>query len=405
MLPYVGPAVALPLFGALARLPEPVAVRVWCGLLAAALGALVVASLLLARTRRPIALVAAMLFGIASAPATSALALGQLALLSAAGIAGALFAYERRTRAVAVPATLIAGLQPNLALALIAPMRDRFALLCAAAAALAFAALTLATGGGMRGFALYLQHLSLHAGAERFVTIQYTPAALAWSLGAAEPVASAIGAACGLAAVAATVVVTVRARLDARDGTFLALAALPLAIPFFHEHDFVVELIPLLVLATAAQGSARAWAGVAAALICVDWFGLAQRPPAAGQIIALGCAVACAFVVLGRGARATCADAGALVATLALGCLALPLARAYPAPVWPDALPAAYRAPASADAAAWWADEQHAAGLDARRPVWGLLRALPLTGCVVLGVAIVAAARRRRAGQQAAAEA
>jgi hypothetical protein len=396
MLPYVGPAVALPLFGALARLPQPVAVRVWSGLLVAALGALVIASLLLARTRRPTALVAAMLFGIASGPGTSALALGQLALLSAAGIACALFAYECRARAAAVPATLVAGLQPNLALALVARMRDRFSLLSAAAAALAFAALTLAAGGGPHGFALYLQRLMLHAGAERFVTIQYTPAALAWSFGAAEPPASALGAACGLAAVAATIAVTVRARLDARDGSLLALAALPLAVPFFHEHDFVVELIPLLVLAVAAQGSARGWAGLATALICVDWFGVAQHPPAGGQIVAMGCAVACAFVVLGRGARAARADASALVATLALACLALPLARAHPAPVWPDALPAAYHAPAGADAAAWWADEQHAAGLDARRPAWGILRAFPLVGCVVLGVAIVAAARRRR---------
>jgi hypothetical protein len=395
LLPYVGPAVALPLFGALARLPQPVAVRVWSGLLAAALGALVIASLTLARRRRVIALAAAMVLGIASGPATSAIALGQAALLSAAGIACALLAYERRARVAAVLATLGAAFQPNLALALVARMRDRFAVRCAALGALAFAALTLAAGGGPQGFALYLERLARHAGAEHFITIQYTPAALAWSFGAAAPAASAFGTACALAALVAAIVVTVRARLDARDGTFLALAALPFAVPFFHEHDFVVELIPLLVLAIAAAGSARMWAGLATALICVDWFGLAQRPPAAAQIVSMGLAVACAFVVLGRGTRATRADLGALVATVALACVAVPLGRAFPAPVWPDALPATYRAPAGADAGTLWADEQRAAGLDARQPAWGVLRALPLAGCIVLGVAIVTARRRR----------
>ena len=391
----MGPAVALPVFGALARLPQPLAVRVWSGLLAAAFAALVIASLLLVRTRRVTALAAALVLGIASGTATSAIALGQVALISAAGIACALLAYERRAPVAAVLATLVAGLQPNLALALVGRMRDRFAVLCAALGALAFAALTLAAGGGLHGFALYLQRLAQHAGAERFATIQYTPAALAWSFGAAEPLASAVGTTCGLAAVVAAVTVTVRARLDARDGALLALAALPLAIPFFHEHDFVVELIPLFVLAIGTQGSARVWTGLATALICVDWFGLAQRPPAAAQIVSMGLAVACAFVVLGRGARATRADLGALVATVALACLAVPLGRAFPAPVWPDALPAGYRAPAGADAAALWADEQRAGGLNARQPAWGVLRALPLAGCIVLGVAIVAGRRRR----------
>jgi hypothetical protein len=69
--------------------------------------------------------------------------------------------------------------------------------------------------------------------------------------------------------------------------------------------------------------------------------------------------------------------------------VAVPLARAHPAPTWPDALPPAYRAPARADASAVWADEQRAAGLDAREPAWGLLRAFPLAGCAALGAAVL----------------
>jgi len=389
LLPYVGPAAALPLFGALARLPQPLAVRVWCGLLAAAFGALIVAALRLARTYRIGALLGAMLLGIAAGPTTSDFALGQVALLSTAGFAGALFAYDRKRPLAGAFATLLAGAQPNLAVALLARMRDGLALRSAVAGGAAFALLTLLAGGGFAGFARYLHVLGEHGRAERFVTIQHTPGAIAWSFGAPEGLASAITLACALAAVVSVVVVTVRARLNALDGTLLALAALPLAIPFFHEHDFVVELIPLVIVAVRASGAARALAGVAAVLILVDWLGLAQRTPAQPQIASLALALACAFVAAGRGARATRADLAPFAALLVLFGAAVPLARAFPAPTWPDALPAGYRAPANADASALWGDEQRAAGLEARVPAWGALRALPLAGCVVLGVALV----------------
>ena len=389
LLPYVGPAAALPLFGALAGLAQPVAVRIWSGLIAAALCALLLASLALAHTRRVPALLGALALGITSAPAMSDIALGQAALVSAAAVACALLAYERRAFGAGSVATLLAGLQPNLALVLIARLRDRTALVCAAAGALAFAVLTLGAGGGVPGLIAYLHRLAEHGRAERFVTIQHTPAAIAWSLGASAELASAAGAACALAALAVAAVAAVRARLDAGDGTLLAIAALPLAVPFFHEHDFVIELIPLLVLAVRARGTPRVLATVAAVLICTDWFGLAQRPPAAAQIVTLALAVACALVTLGPGPRATRADLIPFAAILALACITLPLAHAHPAPTWPDALPPGYRAPANADASAVWADEQRAAGLDARQPIWGALRSLPLAGCIVLGTAII----------------
>ena len=394
LLPYVGPAAALPLFDALARLPYLAAMRVWTALLIAALIALVLAALALARARGAAAIAGALLLAMASGPVTSALALGQAALLAAAGIACALVAYERRALAAGAVATLLAALQPNLALALIARMRDRVAIVPATIAAVAFAALTLAAGGGAAGFLAYVQRLREHSDAERFVAIQHTPGAIAWAFGASPALAIAVTTACAVVAIAAVIVATVRERLDARDGALLALAASPLAVPFFHEHDFVVELVPLIVLAVRTQGAARGWTGVAAALVCADWFGVAQRPAAAAQIVALGIALACAFVVLGKGARATRADLAPFVAVVVLACAAVPLGRAFPAPVWPDALPAGYRAPAAADASAVWAGEQRAAGLAVRQRAWGALRALPLAGCILLGVTIVRTRRK-----------
>ena len=403
LLPYVGPAAALPLFGALARLPQPVAVRVWSGLLAAAFGVLIVAILTLARARRVFELLAAIAFALAAGPMTSDIALGQIALISTAAIACALVAYDRpaagglRAGAAAALATLIAGLQPNLTLGLIARMRDRRTLAAATLGGGAFAALTLAAGGGVSGFGTYLHRLAEHGGAERFATIQHTPAAIAYAFGAPEMLASAAGSAIAVTAILAVVVVAVRARLNALDTALLGLAALPLAVPFFHEHDFVLELIPLLVLAVRARGTARTAAGIASVLVLVDWFGLAQRQPAQPQIAAQAVALACAFVALGIGARGRVrrADLVPLLVLVMLGCAAIPLARGAAAPTWPDALPSAYRAPARADASDVWAGEQRAAGLNARQPAWGALRALPLAGCILLGGAIVLGARRR----------
>jgi len=405
LLPYVGPAAALPLYGALARLPHPVAVRVWTVLLLASACALAVAALALARARRTAALLGALLLGIASGPETSAIALGQVALIAAAAIACALLAFERRALAAGTVATLVAALQPNLAIAMVARMRDRTVLVAASLAALAFAALTLVAGGGLPGIRAYLHRLAEHGTAERFDAIQHTPAAIAWAFGASGDIALIAGTVCALGAVAITIAATVAARLDPLDGTLLALAALPFAVPFFHEHDFVVELLPLTVLAIRGRGAAPVLTALAAALICVNWLNLAQRPEAAAQTVALGLAAACGYVLLGPAlrqaqddTRLTRADLLPFAAVIALACVAVPLGRAHPAPVWPDGLPAGYRAPAHADASAVWADEQRVAGLETRQAAWGALRALPLAGCIVLGIAVVRSGRRRTAG-------
>lgn len=396
LLPYVGPAAALPLYGALARLPQPLAVRMWSGLLALSGGLIAIAALLLARTRRITALLAAFVVTMASGPGTSALVLGQAALISAAGIACALLAYAHRRYAAGTLATLIAGIQPNLVVALVARVRDRATLASAACAAVIFGVLTVLAGRGVAGITDYLHTLREHGTAERFVTIQHTPAAIARAFGISPNVAVTFGTAIAILAVLATAALIVRARLSARDGALLALTALPLAVPFFHEHDFVVEAIALVALGATARGRARVLAGVAAALVAVDWFGLAQRNEADAEIIAQGLAVAFAFVALGASRRATRADFAPLVAFLAVSCVAVPLARAHPAPTWPDLLPPAYRAPAFASASAVWAGEQRAAGLEAQEPAWGALRTIPVAGCIALGGAILLAGARRR---------
>ncbi len=400
LLPFVGPAAALPLFGALARLGHTNAVRVWTALLGCALAAVVIASLALAGSLRPRIVVGGLVLAIAAAPATSDIELGQAALLAVAGVACALAAYERRWVVAGAAATLLASIQPNVALVLLARLRDRTSLLAVTCALAIFGAVSLWAGGGVAGIAAYARLLGEQGRAERFDAIQFTPTAIAWALGAGHDTAIAAGLIVALVAIATVIIAIVQLRLSPRDATLIAIAALPLAVPFFHEHDFVIELIPLVILAAVTHGRVRAWSGAAAGFILVDWLALAQRVPAEPAIVLQGIAVGCAFAALGPSARLRRADLAAPIAVCIAALVALPLARSFPIPDWPDALPATFAVSASMSASDVWAAEQRAVGLVAAKPAWGALRTLPLAGCVILGVAI--AANRRPAARRAA---
>jgi len=401
VLPFVGPAASLPLWSLLARLPYPVAAAIWAGGLCGALFSIAAAGLRLAGAPRdPWLYGLAAAFTLGSSPVVSALGLGQAALVSAAGVAAATAAYRGRRTFAAVGATLFAAFQPNLALVLLARLRSRWDVAIAATATAGFAALTFAAGGGTRGFAAYLARLTAHSAAERDVAIQHTPAAIAYAFGLPLEALPPFAAASTFIAVAAGAFVIVRKRLAATRATLLACALLPLAVPFFHQPDFVLELLPLLVLAVRATGRARTLGAVAAILILVDWFGLAQRTPAQGQIVCLGLVVAAGFAGMrGVGGPLRRSDLAGLATLALVAAVAVPLGRADPAPIWPDTLPRGFNADPRAGVSGVWAAEQRAAGLTARDPLWGALRAVPLTGCVVLAVALLADARRRRRPQ------
>ncbi|GAC1587289.1 MAG: hypothetical protein NVS3B28_11650 [Candidatus Velthaea sp.] len=398
LLPFVGPPASLPMWSLFARLPQPVALRIWIGVLIGAYLFLIASALALARApRNAFVYVLCAGFAFASGPIVSDIALGQVALLSAAALGGSLLAYRARRPAGAIAATLLAAIQPNLVLPLIARMRSRWSLVMAASAAGLFSALTFITSHGAAGIAAYAVRLRAHGDAERFVTIQDTPTAIAYAFGASESAAIAYGWVLALTAVIATIAAILRERLRPTSAALLAIAMLPLAMPFFHEHDFVLELIPAIVLAVNARGRTRALAAVATILVMVDWFGFAQRPPAHAQLVAFALATAFGFAGLGpltSGARRY--GFTGVLTVVALVALVIPLARTHPAPTWPDMLPSKYHAPAAADASTVWGDEQRRAGLQARDPIWGALRTLPLGGCLLLGGAILLHARKRR---------
>ncbi len=391
ILPFVGPPAALPLWGLLARLPYAQAAAVWSVLLALSLAALVAAAVLGAGARAGTAFLAALALALGCGPITSALALGQIVLPAFAG--ACIFALlARSSLALAIPAAALALLQPNAALGLLSQIgRRRAAAGLAAAAALAYAAGALAAGWAWP--VAYAHTLAAHLHAERFDAIQFTPASIAFGLGATHGAAAVAAWILALAAVAAAVALARRAGDGfARFAAFSALS--PFVATFFHEHDLVVAFPAAVWTALHARGSSRAVALAGTLLICIDWLGLAQRPTGIAQSAFLAVAAACAFLALGgTGDLRRPAAAGAGIALTFAGAAWAAIAR--PMPVWPDAMHG-YAAPAGTAIAQIWSAEQDAAGLHAAVPLWAILRALSLLGCALLAAVIYRRCAYRR---------
>jgi hypothetical protein len=395
LLPFVGPAAALPLWSVLARLPVDASRVVWIAMLMAAIAVLATASAALALGRVTIAGVFdVLLVAGLSGPFISDVALGQVALLSAAAVALALIALGRGSW-WAVPAAFVAAIQPNLALPLAVRLIEKRSVLLLALAVTLFLAVTLAAGGGVAGIFDYVHRLGMHSAGERFILIQYSVAAIAASLQTPAVTAIAAGNVCAIVAVGIVFVATLRYSAQPRMTAAIAIALVPWIVPFFHEHDFVLELIPVTILALCPVARVRTVALIGSVCVLVDWLGIAQRPNVAMQTLVIAIGVACAIAALPRTAGLRVLPLPALGTVAVLIAIAVPLALSHPAPVWPDTLGNFHAAP-DLDASAVWAAEQQASGLGEFVPAWAVLRAIPMTGCLLLALAGILAARDGR---------
>lgn len=375
VLPFVGPPALLPAFAALAYLPFDRAVLLWRALLICAMAAIVIAALRLAGVPfSPFTLLAGATAAIGFGPVTSALALGQIALPAFAFAAIAAWLPS---------STLLAWMQPNVALANLWQFATRKGALAFAGGLAVFGAACAAVVGPAQ-ISEYFRALQAHGAAEKYSAIQITPAAIAYGFGAPESLAAAIAVAAALAAIAAWFALL--PRLADTAARFAATCALlPLAMPFFHEHDLLVLFVPAIVLTLRAD--ARAWPlAVAGAMLgATDWLGLAQRPDGLLQTLLLVGGLGAALIALRRDAHARmlAIPAGALFAIAVAGLFA----QAHPVPVWPDAMSSLPANVGSMDAAAVWHAEQAATGLFARNGAWAFLRLLSLSGCALLASA------------------
>lgn len=384
LLPFIGPPPTLLFWSPLARLPYAAAAALWWTILALSLLALVA---LIAgaggASIRPISFLAMLALAIAFGPITSGLALGQIALPALLG-AVVLALFADRSLLAATAGSCVAFAQPNLALALASQLgRNRAALAVVAGAIATYVFGTLVAGAQWP--LAYARAALAHAGAERFVAIQLTPAAIAYGFGASARGAELIAAVAALAAIGAAIAIAIRVSDGfARLAAFAAL--LPFASGFFHEHDLTVAYVAAAWCALRTRGATRLLALAGTLLVAVDWLGLAQRPTGIVQSLLLAVAALCAFCALGeRREQRIALIAGMPFAALFV--IAAWVAAQHPAPVWPDSL-GAFRAPANATASAAWMAEQRAAGLLAVTPAWAFLRSLSLLGCALLAYAI-----------------
>lgn len=383
LLPFVGPPFGLPLWDALSRLTWPVACAVWGAILGVAFAVLAFAALRLAGGATGVLdALSVLLLAACFGPLTSGVALGQVAVLSCAAIAVTPLLLGPRMTFGAATSVLIAMLQPNLAVALLARLSDR-------RATIAFAlALALALGGSVvaveniGGLAHYLTVLREHAASERFIAIQTTVAGIARGFGATPGLSGTLAIAAALATFGALAFQMLPGRYEPSDRLALACAALPLALPFAHEHDFTLVLLPAVIVTRRASGAAWVLAACAVVVIAVDWLGLAQRPNALATSTLLASAASLALAALARERLTPFHFLPLLIAPAVL--LAGSNAAAHPLPTWPENLSPYFTVAPDAPAAAVWHAEQFASGIGALDPAWAFLRALSLAGCALL---------------------
>jgi len=386
LLPFVNPPVLLPALGGLARLPFGVASALWEALLIAALGALLIAAALIAGLREGVARLALLPLALAFGPVSSDLALGQFALVAVAAAGIAAWSLARDRALAGGTGAFVAALQPAIALPLAAFARSWRAVHTLLAAATVFALGWIAIAGYAPAAAplRYLALLRAHDAAERFALIQYAPSAIVYGFGGSPSLAGAAGLVCAGLAIGGWWFATARLRLAPMPSFLLACALLPLAVPFFHEHDFALLLLPALFAARNAAASGARGLALAGALLCaIDWLGLAQRPDGALQSLLLAIAVVAALAAAGavRPERATIVACACVLAVFAAAAI---VAQTHPAPVWPDAMRLPLPALAGASAADVWHAEQAAARMFEVDGFHAWLRAMPLLGCVAI---------------------
>lgn len=393
LLPFIGPPDALPLWSFFARFDYATASVLWRIVLALAFVTITLGGLELARDRPGwIDRLAVVVLGASFGPLTSGLALGQVAIVSAAAAVGTLLALRSRRTLLASATAFIAALQPNVGIALVARFGDRRANIGLLLAGVVAIGGSIVAAGGLGGAMRYLEAVRGHREAELFLAIQTTPTAVARAFGMAPLAAEIFGGVLAVAVVAAVIVQFASRRYDGVERFAILSAALPLTWTFAHEHDFALALFPALVCLRRRSGTAWILSAVGTVLVAIDWLGFAQRPSGVIQSGLLASVAMLATFVLGGERIATRGFVPGAVVALAASIASIAaigmFTRAHPLAIWPNALPASFTAPFSLSAPQVWALEQHLSGIDTLDPWLGFLRGLSLVGCALLWYAL-----------------
>ncbi|MDQ2865687.1 MAG: glycosyltransferase 87 family protein [Candidatus Eremiobacteraeota bacterium] len=378
LLPFVGAPPALLLWSALARIDYARAAKLWLVVLCAALAATIAVAVARCGKAGVGDACVASLCALSFVPITSGISLGQPALLAYAAAAIALFAATRSTGVTAL-GVIGCAVQPNVGLASLPIIGKKRG---AVAFAISLPVLYLA-GAAYLGFDWpigYGRILTAHAIAERFIAIQYTPAAVLFGFGCLRALSVQFGIAIAIAALVLAVFGIARTQsLERRFG--IACCALPLLSGFVHEHNFVLLFIPALWAARRFPARTQAIVVLAFGLTAVNWLDFAQQPRAVAQDAVLAFA-ALAAIVAWQSER-TVFSYGAAVATCGIVAIGAYAGLHHPAPIWPNDM-RPFALPPGASAAYIWHAEQVGTGLERQEPAWALLRSLSLAGSSLL---------------------
>lgn len=375
MMQFVSTPATLPFWRFFARLSDPAATALWKLLLGCALLALSLGTAMLARVRSPFELLCIALATLAFAPNTTALALGQTAIVGAA--AAALALALRTSAALATGSFIALAFQPNTALGLLAALRR-------GGVWIGLAIVALYACGGIESGPLwpiaYAHLLVDQSAAEGRSVMQLTPGAIAYGFGATPASAGTVAILAALAALVAAAIAAWRSRNER-----LAFAAISCALPFvcsyFHAQNFTALFAPAMIALRSAPARVQGLALCATIAIGGNWLDFAASPHALAQDLVLGCGLIAACLALFSGISAKLVlYALGNVAFLAIGAW---LGAMHPIPLWPDGFPGIVF-PAHAGATHLWHDELAATGLLMPNPASALLRMLPLAGSATL---------------------
>lgn len=378
LLPFVGAPPANALWSALARANYDAASRLWLAVLCLGVGALVFAALGFCATSRPFDAANALLCALSFVPLTSGIVLGQPMVVAAAAVSLGILALPRSIP-LAVLATIAGTLQPVMLVPAASFAGVRRGLVALAIAFAAIYALGAASASPQWPLT-YAELLRAHAGAERVIAIQYTPAAVLFALGLSETTATIAGIAFAAVALAVTALGIAKTN-DAVRRFSIVCAALPIASGFVHEHNFVPLFVPALWAARSFSTRTQGAVVLAFGLIAVNWMDFAQQPAGAAQDVVLGLGALAAILAWQR-ERSLWSYGAALAVTFTIA-LGAWVGAHHPAPIWPNDMQA-FHVPAGAAAAYVWHVEQIRSGLERVEPAWGLLRSFSLAGSIVL---------------------
>ncbi len=188
-------------------------------------------------------------------------------------------------------------------------------------------------------------------------------------------------------------------RANAVDAVAIACAAFPFVVPYEHEPDLALALLPALLVVFRARGATWALGAFGAVLVTTDPFALAQGRPGLAFTLVTATVVALQLVALGpaRSGRFRFVPLAAVALIALVGVFAPPRRL----PMWPAAVPQHVAVAPNSSANAIWHDEIVASGLETERPWASVLRLLALAGCASVGLAMTRVAAREHAAERA----